>query len=228
MAMSKPVSDISEGRAFGELLQRIITASLLLMVSLAELWLGGWMFLLFVMVGAYIMSNEWDTITPKNSLPWQVAGIAYITLPCIAALALRDLSLSAILYPILLIIATDSGAYFAGRAIGGPKIAPRISPKKTWAGLGGGIVAAMIASALLHTTVPYPSNLMEALILAPLIAILAQVGDFFQSWLKRRQGVKDSGSILPGHGGLLDRLDGYILVLPLYLLYLTLCAEIAS
>jgi phosphatidate cytidylyltransferase len=107
----------------------------------------------------------------------------------------------------------DSGAYFAGRAIGGPKIAPSISPSKTWAGLGGGIVGAALVMGVAHWCAPANSGgagvpALWALLLAIPVAVLAQAGDFLESWLKRRAGVKDSGAIIPGHGGLLDRVDG--------------------
>jgi phosphatidate cytidylyltransferase len=109
------------------------------------------------------------------------------------------------------VIATDTGAYFAGRAIGGPKIAPRISPSKTWAGLAGG----MAASAGLITGVGsyVESFALWQPLLGAALAMIAQAGDFFESWMKRRAGVKDSGSLIPGHGGLFDRADGLLAVL---------------
>jgi phosphatidate cytidylyltransferase len=104
---------------------------------------------------------------------------------------------------------TDIGAYFAGRAIGGPKLAPRISPNKTIAGLVGG----MISAGLVGYAWTQLLSLSGALFwLAPLFAAAAQAGDLFESWLKRRAGVKDSGTWLPGHGGALDRLDGLVVV----------------
>jgi phosphatidate cytidylyltransferase len=121
---------------------------------------------------------------------------------------------------ILPVIAVDVGAYFAGRAIGGPKIAPRISPAKTWAGLiGGALLAGLVGVAVELTdfgpaAAPGTSALAigAALVGGVLIAVLAQAGDFFESWMKRRAGVKDSGALIPGHGGLFDRLDGFISV----------------
>jgi phosphatidate cytidylyltransferase len=122
------------------------------------------------------------------------------------------------LFVIGLVIAVDIGAYFAGRSIGGPKIAPRISPNKTWAGLFGGIVAATIVIALVMSQLVAkgPAFLQALLYAAPIgagIAVVAQAGDFLESWMKRRAGVKDSGKLIPGHGGLLDRLDGHLAVL---------------
>jgi phosphatidate cytidylyltransferase len=111
------------------------------------------------------------------------------------------------LWTLAIVWATDIGAYFAGRAIGGPKLAPRISPAKTWAGLGGGVVAAGIVGLLIAVCAGLPSALHW---LAAPLAVAAQAGDLFESWLKRRAGVKDSGRLLPGHGGALDRLDGVV------------------
>ncbi|MGX7894943.1 phosphatidate cytidylyltransferase [Tsuneonella sp. HG222] len=122
------------------------------------------------------------------------------------------------------VIMTDTGAYFTGRTIGGPKIAPRISPSKTWAGLFGGMFFAALWLALIagafHWTSGYGSigKLMEvgrddmigAAIVGSLLAVAAQAGDFFESWLKRKAGVKDSSNLIPGHGGVFDRVDGML------------------
>jgi phosphatidate cytidylyltransferase len=121
---------------------------------------------------------------------------------------------------ILPIIAVDVGAYFAGRAIGGPKIAPKISPAKTWAGLGGGALLASLVGVAVELADFGPASapgtsafaLGMAVLSGVLIAVIAQAGDFFESWMKRRAGVKDSGNLIPGHGGLLDRLDGFLAV----------------
>ena len=104
---------------------------------------------------------------------------------------------------------TDIGAYFAGRTIGGAKLAPTVSPNKTWAGLIGGMIAAAILGGAWVVFLDLPQLL---LVLAPLFALGAQMGDLFESGLKRRAGIKDSGTWLPGHGGALDRLDGLVVV----------------
>lgn len=111
------------------------------------------------------------------------------------------------------IAATDIGAYFAGRAIGGPKLAPRISPHKTWAGLIGGVVLAGVTGLIAAQLTARP--MLPMAIAGALVAPVAQLGDLSESWIKRRMGVKDSGTLIPGHGGLLDRLDGYLTVAPL-------------
>ncbi|HKT75921.1 MAG TPA: phosphatidate cytidylyltransferase, partial [Sphingobium sp.] len=111
-----------------------------------------------------------------------------------------------------LVWATDVGAYFAGRAIGGPKLAPRVSPSKTWAGLAGGVLAALVLGFLLHRFAGLPIQLAAA---SGLLAVAAQLGDLLESHMKRRAGVKDSGTLLPGHGGVMDRLDGVVAAAPL-------------
>jgi phosphatidate cytidylyltransferase len=111
------------------------------------------------------------------------------------------------LWTLVVVWSTDIGAYFAGRGIGGPKLSPAISPNKTWAGLGGGVAAALAGGYGLATVLSLPTPLLW---LGAPMAVLAQTGDLFESWLKRRAGVKDSGRILPGHGGVLDRLDGLV------------------
>jgi len=136
-------------------------------------------------------------------------GLLYAALPAMALIFIRqqDGGLLLALWTLAIVWATDIGAYFAGRAIGGPKLAPAISPNKTWAGLIGGMIAALIVGALIAWRAGLPSILYVA---GAGLAVAAQAGDLFESWLKRRSGVKDSGCILPGHGGVMDRLDGVV------------------
>lgn len=136
-------------------------------------------------------------------------GLLYAGLPVLGLLFIRDQpnGIALTLWTLATVWATDIGAYFAGRAIGGPKLAPKLSPNKTWAGLIGGMAAALIVGAVIALFTGLPLILA---ILGPLMAVLAQMGDLFESWLKRRAGVKDSGRLLPGHGGALDRLDGVV------------------
>lgn len=151
-------------------------------------------------------------VTRRGAL---AAGVLYVGLPVLALLTLRAQTPGGLLYTfwaMALVWACDSGAYFTGRAIGGPKLAPQISPNKTWAGFAGGIVAAAIFAALLVVGFGLPVALAIA---TPLLAVLAQIGDLYESHLKRQAGVKDSGNLLPGHGGIMDRLDGLVAVAPI-------------
>jgi phosphatidate cytidylyltransferase len=137
------------------------------------------------------------------------AGMLYVVLPALAIIFLRQQNegIALTLWMLVIVWSTDIGAYFAGRAIGGPKLAPRISPNKTWAGLIGGMAAALIVGLAVAWSTGLPHITW---LLGPPLAIAAQSGDLFESWLKRISGVKDSGWILPGHGGVLDRLDGVV------------------
>ncbi len=144
---------------------------------------------------------------------WIAAGIAYIGLPCIALVWLRGLEpggQSIVLWLLLVVWATDIGAFFAGRLIGGPRLAPRVSPKKTWAGLAGGAASAALVGLILPA---YVSGAPSAGILGAMsavLAVVAQAGDLSESWIKRRFGVKDASHLIPGHGGLFDRVDGLL------------------
>ena len=142
---------------------------------------------------------------------WAAAGFIYAAAAQLASILVRldqVQGFSALILVLLVVWATDIGGYFAGRAIGGPKLWPRVSPKKTWAGAIGGFVASLLvasgfSAAALGKTLPL-------LILAAALSISAQFGDLFESAVKRRFGVKDSSHIIPGHGGLMDRLDGFV------------------
>jgi len=136
-------------------------------------------------------------------------GLAYAGMPVIALIFLREQPHGFLLalWTLVIVWATDIGAYFAGRSFGGPLLTPRLSPKKTWSGLIGGAVAALIVGAALAVGGGLPSL---CLWLGAPLAVLAQAGDIYESSLKRKAGVKDSGKLLPGHGGLLDRLDGLV------------------
>lgn len=140
------------------------------------------------------------------------AGLAYAGLPAIALIWLRAQpdGFALVLWTMGLVWATDIFAYFAGRAIGGPKIWPAISPNKTWAGLMGGMLAAALFSALFAWIAGWSALPAIYAVAGAGLAAAAQAGDFLESWLKRRAGVKDSGTLLPGHGGIMDRVDGLV------------------
>ena len=119
--------------------------------------------------------------------------------------------IAAIVLVMLMVWAADTLAYFAGRLIGGPKLAPRISPKKTWAGLGGAMAGSAFAALCVGLVLGVPA-LWMLLIVAALLAVVEQGGDLFKSAMKRYYGVKDSGRLIPGHGGVIDRVDGLVAV----------------
>lgn len=148
-------------------------------------------------------------------------GALYVGLPVFSLLAIRlqDDGLALSLWAMALVWACDSGAFFVGRQFGGPKLAPSISPAKTWSGLIGGVTAATLLALVMRWTHGLPLHLVIA---TPFLAVLAQGGDLFESALKRRAGVKDSGNVLPGHGGVMDRLDGIVPVAPIAALLILL------
>ena len=215
----------------------------------AVLWLGGWWWNLFVLMLAGGVFWEWRRLVvgfahaDNGRTAWSIGGIIYIATGAAFLMVYRNLgdslfdSIAQVMAVVGAVIMTDIGAYFAGRTIGGPKIAPKISPSKTWAGLVGGMVAASLWLGLTMFVVgavelpgacpdgacngPWwsmganelqPMPLIECFLLGSAIAIIAQAGDFFESWMKRRAGVKDSSHLIPGHGGIFDRVDGLLAV----------------
>lgn len=134
-------------------------------------------------------------------------GYLYIAVPSFALLLLNWVSWELVFWAMVVTWATDIFAYFAGRAIGGAKLAPKISPNKTWAGLFGGMAGAAVLGWAVALIFELPAPFLYV---GAAMGLLAQAGDLYESWVKRRAGVKDSGTILPGHGGVLDRLDGLL------------------
>ncbi len=217
-------------------------ASAMVMVGIASvvLWLGGWFWIAFVALVAGLVLWEWNklvkafAVSPVVEVIWLFFGAIYVGG---AALAMVEVRQSYVPFFVLVgfvlpIIAVDVGAYFAGRAIGGPKIAPTISPSKTWAGLGGGAIGASLVAIGVQYFFPEADHfgpvgaegfgvksVIVPIIAGILIAVIAQSGDFFESWMKRRAGVKDSGKLIPGHGGAFDRVDGFLAVF--FVLFLT-------
>jgi phosphatidate cytidylyltransferase len=165
----------------------------------------------FLVLGLILGAGFFTTIISNK--PRLGFGIAYVAFPAMALIFLREQEngLVLALWALATVWATDIGAYFAGRTIGGPKLAPSVSPNKTWAGLIGGVVAALGLGLLLWS---YAELKLQYALAGPILAVIAQIGDLYESWLKRQAGVKDSGNLLPGHGGVLDRLDGLVPVAP--------------
>lgn len=231
---------------------RTASAVVMLAVAGAALWAGGWFWAIFCALVALGVLWEWRGLVVGFAAPgfsqalWILGGIVYVAIAIFVLFnALDELEgVRVVLQIIGAVIGTDIGAYFAGRAIGGPKIAPAISPSKTWAGLVGGMLGASAILGLFSLAwesglcrVFYPRPVLPpgvfqfdgpcsgivgfappdqlfplAVIAGSFVAIVAQAGDFFESWMKRRAGVKDSGKLIPGHGGLFDRVDGLLAV----------------
>ena len=149
------------------------------------------------------------------------AGLPYIGLAAISLSWVRTIPQAGpwlILYVLVVVWATDTGGYVIGKTFGGPKLAPLISPKKTWSGWFGGLFFAMGAAAML--AYGHPASHPAAMVaLAAFLAVVAQFGDLLESSIKRRYNIKDSGNIIPGHGGILDRVDGLLLTAPVFALW---------
>ena len=215
---------------------RAMSAVVMVAIAGTALLLGGWWWTVFVVAVALAVLREWTQLASQLSnsrleyLCWIVGGLIYVGLAALFLVSQRTGADSAfsVLAIIGAVVAVDIGAYFAGRTFGGPKIAASISPSKTWAGLAGGIIAATLvvfAHRIAEGTcfydgppVQFPclpyiwTAFFPSAILGAAAAIVAQAGDFFESWMKRKAGVKDSGNLIPGHGGLFDRTDGLLAV----------------
>ena len=162
----------------------------------------------------WMISAAASWLQDREGAVWRYLGVPYVAVPAIALVLLRNdpvYGILAILWVLVIVWAADTLAYFVGRLLGGPKLAPIISPKKTWAGLGGAIGGGAFASAIF--AIATGLNAVTALsVLAGFLAVIGQVGDLFKSALKRHYGVKDSGRLIPGHGGIIDRVDGLVVV----------------
>ena len=213
---------------------RVLSAAVMIAVAIAAVvagdpWLDGFIALVALATFAEFVRLVWRA---TSKLPFRILavllGAVYIGL---AGYMLAQLPVPMIVGVIGSVIFVDSFAYAFGRTLGGPKIAPRISPSKTWAGLLGGVVGASVWLGIFvyvaarqvsgANTMGFEAGEVGALVLMGIaIAVAAQSGDFFESWLKRKAGVKDSSNLIPGHGGFFDRTDGIIPVVLLAGLFL--------
>ena len=176
----------------------------------------GWIEVSWLAVAAGLVAV---VLLSRQARRWTAAGFLYAAAALMASLLVRrdvEMGFVALLLVLAVVWASDIGGYFAGRGIGGPKLWPKVSPKKTWAGAIGGFTASLAVALLVAIFDPHRGDPLLALRTGPLLAlaavlsIAAQFGDLFESAVKRRFGVKDSSHLIPGHGGLMDRLDGFI------------------
>ncbi len=182
---------------------------------------GAWIWAFAVLALGFL--GLWAVTEPprlRRAMPgfWLAFGVLYIGLAGVSLIHLRGdevAGLRNVIFLFLIVWSSDIGAYLAGRALGGPKLAPAISPNKTWSGAAGGLVSAMAVGAVsAYVMEPASVPFVRVLLIAAILGLLSQVGDLFESWIKRRFNVKDSSALIPGHGGLLDRLDGVISAAP--------------
>ena len=212
MAEADPVSGPNDARTpvpASNLTLRVASAAVLAPVALLAAYFGGWSFTLFWILAAIAVLWEWITLV-KGPL-WIVAGVVYAAVLLAAPVILRadsECGLLAIVLLFAVVWTTDVLGYFAGRAFGGPKLLPAVSPKKTWSGAVAGTFGAIIVAISAASFFGSFSWTAVALI-ALVLSVAAQLGDLMESWIKRQFGAKDAGSLIPGHGGVMDRLDGF-------------------
>lgn len=182
----------------------VLTSILVPTLAAFEYWqIAG---LILPAVALVVLALAWSS--GRERAVWLGFGVVYVGLFCLAFQAIRLFGWEPMVWLFFVVWATDTGAYFAGRAIGGPKLAPRISPNKTWAGLIGGMILAAAIAALLGLWFGPIGLSLQTILIAMGLAVVAQMGDLLESFYKRRYDVKDSSSLIPGHGGILDRVDG--------------------
>ena len=183
------------------------------LAGLAPDWPVVWVYL---GIASAVMAGL-GTLLRAGSIWFLLIGPFYTILPLLCGVALRDSpkGMMVILYILAVVWGSDIGGYLFGRLIGGPRLAPAISPGKTWAGAIGGILSATVLAGLVIFLAPVSQPLMLVLF-APVLSCVSQVGDLLESLLKRHYGVKDSGRLIPGHGGALDRIDGLLVAALFY------------
>ena len=201
-----------------DLPKRAASAVVLVLAVGAAFWAGGRVLDLFFVAVGLVCFGEFARLVLRGTdsfllrLCGLAFGSAYIGYAVYLLTAIDKVPLLVLLFGA--VASVDTFAYFFGRTLGGPKIAPRISPSKTWAGLLGGVVGASVAFLVYALVVGERSidllTLAAIVLFGSLVAVVAQAGDFFESWLKRKAGMKDSSNLIPGHGGVFDRIDGLI------------------
>src|SRR3546814_492816 len=198
---------------------RIASALVLFAIAGAALWFGGIAFGLLLLVGGALLLVEWFALVRAMTLGSAAKGALMVAGPILVLGAIgglwfvRDrLGVTAALWVFGMVWAADIGAYFAGRAFGGARLATTLSPSKTWSGPVGPMAGALIPSA----TIGDRAGIVGVpLWIGLFMGLIAQLGDLGESWMKRRAGVKDSGKLIPGHGGIFDRVDGLLPVAPI-------------
>jgi phosphatidate cytidylyltransferase len=201
--------------------QRVMTALILIPIALYAIFFSKNLFILLAILVTILMTAEWLDMM-KNAVDqkkWQLIGVFYILLPIYSVIKIRLFDSDILFWMFAVIWATDIFAFFSGRILGGAKLAPTISPNKTWSGLAGGVIASMLIGFM--SSFMFNGGVVFFVIISALLALIEQGSDLLESKFKRIFGVKDSGKIIPGHGGVLDRLDGMMLVAPVVLFLIT-------
>ena len=206
-----------------EFIKRILSSMILIPLSFFFIIKGSVFFILFLSIVFFISLIEWFKMNKNNEL--KILGTIFLLFSFYSSYYLRDKSLTEFLMVIIICIGTDIGGYIFGKLFGGPKLI-KISPNKTYSGVAGGFLFAIIFSytfAIIYDFSLIASNKILSIIFILLISSISQIGDLIISYFKRLSKIKDTGKIFPGHGGLLDRIDGMIFVFPF--LYITIILQ---
>lgn len=205
----------------GKLKTRIISGVVLAPPCLLATWLGGFWLVLMILAFMGLALWEWWKLSwhlkSKSERVIFLGGVLYILMAGFAFYTLGKPEWDHAVFAILgMVVCSDTGAYFAGKFYGGPRLFPAISPNKTWAGVGGAMGGAILAAFLCWLMGIHIQSLWFVLIGGAVIGVAGQAGDLLESWAKRLAGVKDAGQIIPGHGGVLDRVDSLMLATPVF------------
>jgi len=197
---------------------RFLSAIILIPIAILVIYSSKMLFGIFIIAAAVLMAFEWITITSSRNeekRKWQILGLIYILAPTGSLVYIRNSPNGAdvVLWLLLVVWATDIAGLIVGKTVEGPKLAPTISPYKTWSGLIGGVLASMFVGLL--SSVIFQETASFFIVLSGMLAVVEQTSDLLESKLKRTFGVKDSGNLIPGHGGIMDRVDGLTLTAPL-------------
>jgi phosphatidate cytidylyltransferase len=211
-----------------ELRKRVGSALILIPAVLFFIYFSSSLFSLLVLTVAIWMTYEWVDITEKSKdkMFWRLTGLAYVLAPSFSLLVIRNMDNGAdiILWLFMVVWATDIAAYFVGCNLKGPKLAPKISPNKTWSGLIGGICASMLIG--LIASLMFKETALFFIAFSGVLAVVAQMGDLLESKVKRIFNIKDSGTLIPGHGGIMDRIDGLTLTAPFVMIIAVLSKSV--
>lgn len=202
---------VAQGKFTGEF---VVTSLVVIAAVSIELLKAGSIWP-WVIIGAGACASFALASLRKRRALWEAGGVLYLGIPAIAAVMLRtppEGGFELLMALFISIWATDTGALIVGNLIGGPKLWPALSPNKTWAGFFGGIVLAAIAGGATFAAIDL--TVWHGALFAALVGVIAHMGDLFESWIKRTFAVKNSGGLIPGHGGVLDRIDSSLLALP--------------
>ncbi len=209
----EPAAERPSAAPGGDLAKRLVSGVIMAALALGTAWAGGLAFLLFWAGAGGLVLWEWIGITARaqRNWSWIAAGVAYAGIAVAAPVILRgdaDFGFIVTIFLFAIVWSTDVLGYVVGRLIGGPKLWPAISPKKTWSGALGGIAGALAGASIIADAGGLAQR--PALLLAIVLSIASQAGDLIESAIKRRFNVKDASRLIPGHGGVMDRLDGFI------------------